>query len=195
MTPGRAVFPPVTQRDPPPNPLQSTDLQGAYKAWWPRTNVDAERNRLNPAWGAANFINGLGLLLHHSIAAWTVCNIFQGLYPLGRPMVHVCLPLVIQHWFCLVKYESMLTYSVVQIIAEVWWEIEIFTNMEVRCTPPSPTISAALHASAYRGWLIRLIPYLFWAEYQPQAWLRPRCKEYVVCHAHSALALRYCWTH
>ena len=42
--------------------------------------------------------------------------------PLTRPLSSVLLPLVIQHWFCLLKYQSENAYIVVELFLEMVWE-------------------------------------------------------------------------
>ena len=79
-----------------------------------------------------NFMRGLAVLLHHSVIVWTVCNTTQGLYDLGRPVWQMALPPLIQHWVCLLKPSSVVSFVIVLVVLEIWWEIEVFTNIEVR---------------------------------------------------------------
>ena len=77
-------------------------------------------------------MKGLAVLLHHSVIVWTVCNTTQGLYDLGRPVWQMALPPLIQHWVCLLKPSSVISFVIVLVVLEIWWEIEVFTNIEVR---------------------------------------------------------------
>jgi hypothetical protein len=81
----------------------------------------------------SDYLNALGLLLHHSASAYVVSALAIRAWPLTRQLSSVLLPLVIQHWFCLLKYQSEDAYSVVEIILEIIWEWEWFANFQHFC--------------------------------------------------------------
>jgi hypothetical protein len=81
----------------------------------------------------SDYLNALGLLLHHSASAYVVSALAIQAWPLTRQLGSVLLPLVIQHWFCLLKYQSEDAYSVVEIILEILWEWEWFSNFQHFC--------------------------------------------------------------
>ena len=59
------------------------------------------------------FLDGLGTLLHHTAGVLFVVEVLVGLAPLNRPMIAASIPLVIQHWFVLLRYRNSLLYGIV----------------------------------------------------------------------------------
>jgi len=58
-----------------------------------------------------------------------VVVVLVGLAPLSRPMIAASLPLVIQHWFCLLRYRNGLLYGLVMAGAEIFWEFELIASL------------------------------------------------------------------
>ena len=52
-------------------------------------------------------------LLHHTAGVLFVVVVLVGLAPLNRPMIAASIPLVIQHWFVLLRYRNSLLYGIV----------------------------------------------------------------------------------
>ena len=61
----------------------------------------------------------MAVLLHHASASYVVVNVYTGLYPLARPLLATVLPLIMQHWFALVKYSSAVVHDGVCMLFEV----------------------------------------------------------------------------
>lgn len=72
----------------------------------------------------------MAVLVHHAAAAAVVCNVITGLYALSRPLLSVVLPLIIQHWFALLKYENLALYNLVCVLFEVIFEWETFAHLK-----------------------------------------------------------------
>lgn len=81
-----------------------------------------------------HFINGMAVLLHHSAAAFVCINTYTGLYPLSRPLLAIVMPLIVQHWFALLRYEYPNLYNVLLISWEIIFEWEVFANVGLLST-------------------------------------------------------------
>jgi hypothetical protein len=77
-----------------------------------------------------DFLNGEGTVVHHSISAFYVAMVVTGVLPASRHTVEVPLPLVIQHWFVLLKYTNHFAYCVLELLAEAWFEWVALSNLE-----------------------------------------------------------------
>ena len=55
--------------------------------------------------------------------------VLVGLAPLNRPMIAASIPLVIQHWFVLVRYRNTLLYGLIMAGCEVFWEFELIASL------------------------------------------------------------------
>ena len=75
------------------------------------------------------FLNGFGLILHHSASAWYISAVMTGFTTPTRPILAVCQPLIMQHWIVPIKYCSIPLYGVLGIVLEVFWEAEMFGNL------------------------------------------------------------------
>jgi len=78
---------------------------------------------------ACAFLDGLGTLLHHTAGVLFVVVVLVGLAPLNRPMIAASIPLVIQHWFVLVRYRNTLLYGLIMAGCEVFWEFELIASL------------------------------------------------------------------
>ena len=78
---------------------------------------------------ACAFLDGLGTLLHHTAGVGFVVVVLVGLAPLNRPMVAASIPLVIQHWFVLVRYRNTLIYGLIMAGCEIFWELEAIASI------------------------------------------------------------------
>jgi len=78
----------------------------------------------------AAFLSGVGTVLHHSASALYVATVVTGLLPTNRFVLQITLPLLMQHWFVLLKYNYNWAYVFVETILEVWFEWTTFTLIE-----------------------------------------------------------------
>eukprot|EP00465_Bigelowiella_longifila_P012705 CAMPEP_0185277852 /NCGR_PEP_ID=MMETSP1359-20130426/59613_1 /TAXON_ID=552665 /ORGANISM="Bigelowiella longifila, Strain CCMP242" /LENGTH=751 /DNA_ID=CAMNT_0027872129 /DNA_START=122 /DNA_END=2377 /DNA_ORIENTATION=- len=78
----------------------------------------------------ADAFNSLGLVLHHSSSVYVVVNLSLGFFTLTRDLSSVLLILVIQHWFVPMKYFNATMFTVIELLLEIWWQWEFFSNFE-----------------------------------------------------------------
>eukprot|EP00959_Pyramimonas_sp_CCMP1952_P277371 5798729-Pyramimonas_sp.AAC.2 len=91
----------------------------------------APRGAVHPAKRVTHLLDGLGTLLHHSSAAMVICMLLVGV--INRPVravPDVILPLVMQHWFAMVKYANRWVYVGIELVLEVVFEWSVFSNWE-----------------------------------------------------------------
>ena len=69
-----------------------------------------------------NLFSGVGTVIHHSAAALYVAAVLTNLLPRNRFVLQVTVPLMMQHWFVLLRYNYNLVYVVLVTIVEVWFE-------------------------------------------------------------------------
>ena len=81
------------------------------------------------------FLDGMGLIIHHSATSLIICCITTHLFPLSRPLLAACIVPVVQHCFVLIKYRSSIAYLMVQTALEVAFELEILANIDDFKTP------------------------------------------------------------
>eukprot|EP00300_Choanocystis_sp_HF-7_P027114 c32183_g1_i1.p1 GENE.c32183_g1_i1~~c32183_g1_i1.p1 ORF type:complete len:444 (+),score=74.25 c32183_g1_i1:86-1417(+) len=74
------------------------------------------------------FLNSGFLFLHHICASYIICGIISGEFELSREIISVVIPLIMQHWICLIKYQSANLYTLLEVILEICFEIEVFRN-------------------------------------------------------------------
>lgn len=77
-----------------------------------------------------SFIIGMGSIIHHSASAMYVAILLTHVIPTTPELVAVTLPLVMQHWFVLLKYNYKLLYIILEILVEAWWEWTAFSVLE-----------------------------------------------------------------
>jgi len=77
------------------------------------------------------FVNGIGLALHHSAGAMYIVMLVTNILPSQRALIEVALPLVMAHWFVLLRYNYKLIYTVMLLIVEAWFEYTLFSNLEI----------------------------------------------------------------
>ncbi|GFH55455.1 hypothetical protein CTEN210_11931 [Chaetoceros tenuissimus] len=75
----------------------------------------------------SDFIVGMGTVVHHSSCALYVATVVTKVLSPTPEVISVTLPLVMQHWVILLKYENSLLYIVLECIIEVWWEWTAFS--------------------------------------------------------------------
>mmetsp|Transcript_6691 Transcript_6691/g.11057 ORF Transcript_6691/g.11057 Transcript_6691/m.11057 type:complete len:444 (+) Transcript_6691:93-1424(+) len=77
----------------------------------------------------ADFCDGLGLLIHHSMSAFIITFIAAGANKLTRNLLTAMIPLVVQHLIVLTRYFAPTLYNVSMMCAEVWFELEMFGSV------------------------------------------------------------------
>ena len=70
----------------------------------------------------ANLLSGVGSVIHHSASALYVAALVTGLLPPNRYILQVTIPLVVQHWFVLLKYHYNVAYVLIETVLEIWFE-------------------------------------------------------------------------
>merc|ERR1712125_159481 len=81
-------------------------VAGLWKVGFPETiflltrAVDSEDGKTAVI---ADLCDGLGTLFHHSSAALIICVLQSGIVPLSRGLAVCIYPLIIQHWFAMLR--------------------------------------------------------------------------------------------
>jgi hypothetical protein len=115
-----------------------------------------------------SLMNAFGTLAHHSSSVLAVSILALGLSPLTRPIVCISMPLVLQHIVVSVKYCSMPFYALLELLLEIYWQWEVFANMErfylPHGVPGAPAISPIGTGLVLRGVCGMLLAHwLYWA--------------------------------
>jgi hypothetical protein len=71
----------------------------------------------------------LGTLLHHSASTLLIVSVTTGREFLDRNLLSVTMPLVVQHWFVLLKYVDMNLYYTLELCVEAVWEWVMLHNL------------------------------------------------------------------
>lgn len=79
----------------------------------------------------SDLLNGAGTCLHHGSASLLICMLTTGVVTPSRPVIDSILPLVVQHWFVLVKYSSHITYVAIELLLEIYFESVVLSNFEL----------------------------------------------------------------
>lgn len=78
-----------------------------------------------------DILNGIGTLIHHSSSALYVGAVVTNLIPPSRAVIQVAIPVLMQHWFVLMRYSSnKLAFCVIEILLEIWFEWNAITTLE-----------------------------------------------------------------
>ena len=75
---------------------------------------------------AADLLDGLGTLIHHSSAALILSMLLVGVIPPSRYVLNCALVLTMQHWVALVSYWSTSVYVGLALVIEYYFEWIIF---------------------------------------------------------------------
>ena len=106
-------------------------IMSLWKFGFPETLVYAlkayEATRWDLGWWG-NSSTALGLLLHHGSSAYFISCGCLRYNILDRYAVSMMAPLVLQHWFVLIRYFHFRTYCLLVFALEVLWEYEVFTQ-------------------------------------------------------------------
>jgi len=78
----------------------------------------------------SNALAGLGVVMHHTCSALILSSIQNGIVPMTPHVVKCILPLVIQHWFALIRYYSYGLYAVLSLSVEAVFEWEILSHLQ-----------------------------------------------------------------
>jgi len=79
---------------------------------------------------AANLLNGIGSLVHHSAGALLLVSLLNGLSPTTRYFLSPSLVLIMQHWFALLSYSNKFLYSSLTLVWEFWFEWLLLSHLE-----------------------------------------------------------------
>jgi hypothetical protein len=75
-------------------------------------------------------LDGWGLVFHHSAAAMGIAQLNAGTVALDRHICAASFPLIVQHWFALLRYKSVAAYTIMVLIVEAWFEWEVISNFK-----------------------------------------------------------------
>ena len=115
---------------------------GLWKGGFPETVgylVKAHEYVLLPRLGMSllealgNYLNGVGLALHHTMCCFVICGWITGLFALTRPSIAPCVVLVAQHWWIWIRYHDETVYTVLELALEVMFEWEVIAALEYYC--------------------------------------------------------------
>ena len=76
------------------------------------------------------FCHSLSQHLTNFVPTFVLCSQVSHVLPSTRDVVAVILPLLMQHWFVLLKYTHKRVYIVIEVLIEVWWEWTAFLTLE-----------------------------------------------------------------
>jgi hypothetical protein len=76
------------------------------------------------------FLDGVGTLIHHTTGSYWIIACTTGLQPFDRRILSLSLPLVGQHIVVLTRYVNTPLYGICELCLEVFWEIEVFSNLD-----------------------------------------------------------------
>ena len=79
---------------------------------------------------ASNYLNSVGLLIHHSAGGLCVAMWLTGKIPVDRHTVMAHIILVAQHWFILVKYVNVPLYMIIELTLEGLFEWAALSELE-----------------------------------------------------------------
>uniref|UniRef100_A0A6T7I481 Uncharacterized protein n=1 Tax=Attheya septentrionalis TaxID=420275 RepID=A0A6T7I481_9STRA len=78
----------------------------------------------------SDFLNATGTVLHHGSASLLICMLLAGVLPSDRTYVNPILILLIQHWFVLLRYVHKVSYYVVMLATEAWFQWAVISDFE-----------------------------------------------------------------
>jgi len=78
-----------------------------------------------------DLLNGIGTVVHHSSSALCVGAGVTNLIPPSRVLFRVALPILMQHWFVLLRDSNKFVYTIIEILLEVWAEWSAITSLEL----------------------------------------------------------------
>jgi hypothetical protein len=73
---------------------------------------------------------GVGMLLHHSSSCLLISCLHSGIVPITESILSCLLPLLMQHWFVIMKYHNKGVYTVIELLLEAFFEWEVFSNLQ-----------------------------------------------------------------
>jgi len=75
-------------------------------------------------------LNAVGTIIHHSSASLAVSALLANVINPNRDILQSILPLVMQHWFILLRYSHKMIYVLVETLLEIWFEWSLFSSLE-----------------------------------------------------------------
>uniref|UniRef100_A0A7S3BHW4 EF-hand domain-containing protein n=1 Tax=Haptolina ericina TaxID=156174 RepID=A0A7S3BHW4_9EUKA len=98
------------------------ETMGCYRRCFRIGKVSAE--------SISAFLDGVGTLIHHTTGSYWIIACTTGLQPFDRRILSLSLPLVGQHIVVLTRYVNTPLYGICELCLEVFWEIEVFSNLD-----------------------------------------------------------------
>eukprot|EP00984_Skeletonema_dohrnii_P025530 scaffold14713_cov135-Skeletonema_dohrnii-CCMP3373.AAC.1 len=106
-----------------------------YKFGFPETILYLYSGLFDKSMNAGNrwkeVLEGIGTVIHHSSAALYITMVLVQIIPSTRSTVEVVIPVLVQHWFVLLRYRYRYVYVVVEILLELWFEWTVLSSLEV----------------------------------------------------------------
>lgn len=85
---------------------------------------------LNAGYRWKEMLDGIGTGIHHSSAALYITMVLVQIIPSTRSTIEVVIPVLVQHWFVLLRYRYLHVYIAVEILLEVWFEWTVLSLLE-----------------------------------------------------------------
>lgn len=77
-----------------------------------------------------DFLNAVGLVVHHGAASLLICMLLVDVIPAGRRVVEPILILLMQHWFVLLRYVNRILYTILVLTLEVVFQWVVISNFQ-----------------------------------------------------------------
>lgn len=178
---------------------------GMWKFGFPETLVfltnlmEFQRSRGKKRYGVlkwvTNFCNGIGTVMHHSASAMVVVMLHKKFLVLNQPLACVIMPLVMQHWFCLLKYKSVALYAIIEFTLEFFWEWEMFSNLQhfTGMSPFSWTTCLAMLVAHWLYWIGAILSFLVGALDPDQQDIVPMVEDEIPWSFQRKVAEQFLW--
>jgi len=106
---------------------------GLWKMGFPETVsslISFSRSKRKASLAAlAELCNGFGTLLHHFSTSLVITGILLHVFPRDRALTAGCVVPILQHIFVLVKYHLDWLYIAIELGLEIWFQIEVISNV------------------------------------------------------------------
>ena len=77
-----------------------------------------------------DLLDGVGTVIHHSSAALYIAMVLLCIIPSTRATIEVVVPVLVQHWFVLLRYRFNHLYVLIETVLEVWFEMTVLSSLE-----------------------------------------------------------------
>ncbi len=107
---------------------------GLWKFGFPETSAylfrGAKISRGSVTLAIADLLNGIGLIVHHSTAAFIACFLAAGAETLTRPLMAAIVPVIAAHLLPMLRYVNYKVYVALTLLVELWFQFEAWSNIE-----------------------------------------------------------------